>query len=265
MSDPVMHEIHQEADTNIFAALDSPQEDVVEVDGNADNNADGSTEVKPEQIETSAVEQTQQEVDDSLQLRQLLRSQKMELELLKSTVSRHEAVQNSEVGDDIPLSDVEQLQNDIAELGESRSSEISLLLETMELNPKYEDVKAVCSRNNFDDILDLAATDVAAKAGISETAAMLLLEKEVWSQPNPYKYMYDLIKGYHPKYTVVDVKPATAGRVVAANAPVSVSGLGGDADITSGWSSSKIDAMAESDLGKVPPDIYEKYLQGTLA
>jgi len=263
MSVQVMHEITQEADTSVFAALDSPQEDVVEdatVGGTEDH-----AEVKTEQIETSDADQTQPDVvDEGLQLRQLLRSQKMELELLKNTVARHEAVQNSDVGDDVPLSEIEQLQLDIAALGEVRSSEISLLLETMELNPKYEDVKVVCSRSNFDDILDLAAVDVAAKSGISETEALLVLEKEVWSQANPYKYMYDLIKGYHPKYQAVAADPVAPRRIVA-EAPVSVSGLGGDAGITGGWTSSKIDAMAETDLGKVPPDIYEKYLQGTLA
>jgi hypothetical protein len=177
-------------------------------------------------------------------------------------------VQNSDVGEDIPLSDVEQLQADIADLGETRAGELTQLLEVMELNPKYEDVKVVCSRRNFDDILEMAAVDVAQSKGISETTAALLLEREVWANANPYKYMYDLVKGYHPKYQgrVQEEAAVVTKRKVAADAPVSVSGIaGGDAGITSGWTSSKIDALAETDLGKVPPDVYEKYLQGTLA
>lgn len=272
MTTPVVQEINQEAAAvnPTFAALDSPPE-AVEV-AKVDEVVSGVPEAKTEQIEKSDDNQARVvQVDENVQLRQMLRDQKLELELLKSTVSRHEAVQGAEVGTEIPLTDIEQLQLDIAEIGEARESEITTLLEVMELNPKYEDVKAVCTRDNFDDILAMAAVDVAAQHGISEVAATLLLEREVWAQTNPYKYMYDLVKSYHPKYadaaTTKAVEQAGSGRAPkAVEAPVSVSGIaGGDSGIASGWTSSKIDALPETELSKVPVDIYEKYLQGTLA
>ena len=258
MEAPVMHEVTQEsAEVNpTFAALDSHQDEVASTDN----------EVKTEQIETSDSEQTiVPQYDENVQLRQMLREQKIELELLKGTVSRHEQVQNSEVGTEVPLSDIEQIQADIAELGEVRSGEITQLLEVMELNPKYEDVKVVCSRANFDDILSQAASTIAEKHGVSEAVATLLLEREVWSQPNPYKYMYELIKGYHPAYAATQNTTAQRSRV-AADVAVSVSGIaGGDSGISSGWTASKIDALPETELSKVPVDVYEKYLQGNLA
>lgn len=262
MSTPVMHEITQEAAAEVnptFAVLDSPQDEVASIE----------PEVKTEQIETSDVVQTQEiQYDENAQLRQMLREQKIELELLKGTVLRHEQVQNSDVGADVPLSDIEQLQADIAELDEVRSGEIAQLLEVMELNPKYEDVKVVCTRANFDDILGIAAGVIAEEHGMSEAMATLMLEREVWSQPNPYKYMYDLIKEYHTAYAGKQELPAAqvARSRTAVEAPVSISGIaGGDSGIPGGWTASKIDALPETELSKVPVDIYEKYLRGNLA
>jgi hypothetical protein len=283
----VATEIVQEADVvnPLFAALDSPQDVDVDVTAGVDvdqvtvednTGTTASTEqtglaVKTEQVATPDADQTQEPQSEIVQLRQLLRSQKVELEVLKNTVSRHDQVQKGDIGDDVPLSDLEQLQNDIAELSSARGSEITNLLEMMELTPKYEDVRAVCTRQNFDDILELASVEVAKAKGINETVALLELEKEVWAQGNPYRYMYELIKTYHPRFTVKTDTPAVVNDTtkpvpVAHKAPVSIASIaGGDGGITEGWTSSKIDALAESDLGKVPADIYEKYLQGTLA
>ncbi len=267
MGTPVMEATQEAIEVNpTFIALDSPQEEVIEDGGNADESV---AEAKDEQVTTPDDVQAQYtQVDENLQLRQMLRDQKLELELLKGTVARHEAVQNSELGEEIPLSDIEQLQADIAEIGDIRSAEITQLLEVMELNPKYEDVRAVCTRSNLDTILDEAAVTVAKAQGISEAAATLLLEREVWSQPNPYKYMYGLIKEYHPSYAagqaVEQQKQKPAPKVTET--AVSLAGIaGGDSGVASGWTSSKIDAMPEMELSKVPPDVYEKYLQGTLA
>ena len=217
-------------------------------------------------------------VDGDAELRALLRSQSRELALLKAQVSRHDAVQKGDVGaEPPPLAEIEKVQQEIADISAKRGDFFDELLETMEINPKFEDVRSVCSQANVDYIVDSAAASLHKQNGGDRTLIALQLEHEIWSQKNPYKYIYNLVKTYHPNFKQAegevktekvstaevlagvktkDIKP-TVGAIV---------GMGGsDADTKgSGWTSAKIDNLSETELGQVPADTYEKYLMGQL-
>ena len=217
----------------------------------------GKPEVDPREVEIR-------------ELRQLLRESKKEMMAMKVAVGKaQQKPQLNEDGEEIPPtpSRIEQLQSALANIGEQKSAILDILVETMEMSPKYEDVRQVCTKSNFDDIFESAALKVSRDSGKSFDEALLEVELSVWKMSNPYKYMYDVIKKHHPSYAVKPVAatpPAQAARKPVV-APASVSAIpGGDADTKSGWSAAKIDAMDVEDLDKVPKDIYEKYLMGTL-
>jgi hypothetical protein len=166
-----------------------------------------------------------------------------------------------------PLSRLEELQQGIANIGTERGASLDVLLETMEQNPKYGNVKEVCSRANFDDIFESIATQMVEEKGGDINEALLEVEFNVWNRANPYSYMYGLITKYHPTY--VKKEEATPGddkgkKKEPAKAPGSIANLGGDSDIKSGWTKARIDDLPEDQLDTVPKDIYDKYMRGEL-
>ena len=101
---------------------------------------------------------------------------------------------------------------------------------------------------------------------------------------SPYKYMYGVIKKYHPDYAesedTTDGDPAAIlkkkedakkaevaakKKLEGVNAPGSIADLGGgDADSKSGWTAKRIDALPEDELDSVPEAVYTKYLRNEL-
>jgi hypothetical protein len=53
---------------------------------------------------------------------------------------------------------------------------------------------------NFDDMFAAMARFYVAKQGGDLDETLVNIEKQVWSLPNPYKYMYEMITKYHPNY-----------------------------------------------------------------
>jgi hypothetical protein len=165
---------------------------------------------------------------------------------------------------------IESLHQNLAAVAEERGSIYDLQLELMGELPAYKDVVDVCSQANFDYIISNAARHYSADKSIPLEQAMLEIENTIWMKPNPYKYMYKVIKDVHPKYKT-PAPPATPPgeppKPPAEPPPVpdSIAGAGGSGGTgTTGWTAAKIDAMSEEDLSKVPRDVYEKWLAGEL-
>ena len=205
-----------------------------------------------------------------IEMRQMLREARKEITSLRAAMQRVGTKPTvNDDGEEVPPepSRIEQLQDAIAAVGQSKSAVLEVLVETMEMTPKYQDVRSVCTKANFDDIFEAAASKIARESGKSFDEALLEVELSVWKMPNPYKYMYDVIKKFHPRFATKTAAPAPAStgkQPKPVVAPSSVSAMGGDSDVKSGWTAARIDAMDVSELDSVPPEIYEKYLLGTL-
>jgi hypothetical protein len=165
-----------------------------------------------------------------------------------------------------------------------RQNKLGEMVAIMELNPTYVDVRQVCSQGNLDDLVDAFARYYVKENGGDLQTAAQRIESELWSEPNPYKKMYELIKQYHPKYKVADAADATKAKeaedaakkiaaeadkvkdkkIIDAQASAANMGAGGSGAGGGGWTVAKIDALPEDELSTVPKDIYEKYLNGTL-
>lgn len=167
-----------------------------------------------------------------------------------------------------------------------RQNKLNEMVTIMELNPNYADVRTICTQGNLDDVVDAFARYYAKENGGNVTTIADEMEKEIWSEPNPFKKIYELVKKYHPKYAVKadeseasKVKEAEeAAKKIAAEADkvkdkkvadvtpsAAAIGAGGSGSGGSGWTAAKIDALDEDQLVTVPKDIYQKYLVGTLA
>lgn len=238
-----------------------------------DDNVVSDSENAP--AKTTTEEVAEPVVDDVREveireLRQMLRESKKEMMVLKAAVGRSQQKPKlDDDGEEIPVepSRIEALQNAIMEVGSSKSAILDVLVETMEMSPKFEDVRQVCTKSNFDDIFETAALKIARDSGKPFEEALLEVELSVWRMSNPYKYMYGVIKAHHPRYAAKQntATPSKPTPKAAPAAPSSVSGMGGgDVDLKSGWTSARIDGMDIDELDKVPKDIYDKYLMGTL-
>ena len=250
-----------------------------EVEGEVKEKEKGEGETK----ELSPTEILQEEVKD---LRQMVRTSKRELTITQAKLERlgeksariedEEEEEEEDVGskkkgkgkEKESLSTIEELQTSISNIGASKGASLDILLETMEQNSKYEDIREVCSRENFDDIFEVIAAD-ATKNGGNFDETLLEVELNVWNKPNPYKYMYDLIKKYHPSYVVKEgtAEPGDKGKgkvPVKANAPGTIADKGGDSNLKGGWTAKKIDNLPEDELHTVPREIYDKYMKDEL-
>ena len=234
-----------------------------------------SEEIKEEDKKPTPQELLEQQ---NKELRQLLREQMKEMVVLKAKVGRVETGLKDTMLEDekeLPaLSDVEQLQASIAQMGQDKGTLFETLVEAMEAKPEYADIRQVCSREHFDDIFEEVGKAVAIKEGVDPVVAQLALEAEVWQMDNPYKYMYEIIKEHHPTYAEEEPakedpkkeEPAEpAKKKEPVEAPTSIASVGGsDADTKSGWTAKRIDTLDEDELDKVPNEIYQKYLRGEL-
>jgi len=236
-----------------------------------------------EVIEQIAEAVAEGNVDEVQELRSMLRDMKQDNLRMKIQLEKVLNVQNTEMGKEPAPGVLEALQNDLNAVAERRGESFSTLLEAMELNPKFEDVRTVCSAGNFNDIFETVAKIHAEENGTSLDEELMKAKLEVWKMPNPYKYMYETIKAYHPSYKVkevikeaikeADVKGKTAKEVLEAAkvrekkpvvAPGTIANLSGSATEQGGWTAAKIDSLDEVELRKVPREVYSQWLNGEL-
>lgn len=137
-----------------------------------------------------------------------------------------------------------------------RNQQLSTMLELMELNPQYQDVRQVVSRKRFDDIVEQLARVKVTKEGGRLVDAVVGIEDEIWAMPNPYKFMYGKIKEFHPDFSKKkgDDLPTDIHDVPGGQSPKDVGQ----------WTAAKIDAMSEDELDKVPTEVYQAYLRNEL-
>lgn len=248
-----------------------------------------------EEEETPVVADKLQEVN--AELRRELRTQGRKTAIMEAKLNRlaeTTEVDLSEEGDldeddtAIPakkteeLSSIEKLQNELSDVGARRGEAFSDMLELMSLG-KVPDIKDVCTQARFDDIFDAAARQKVEADGGDLAATQLALEVAVWKMGNPYQYMYDVIKKYHPDFEEPATKETKAedGKETTLVAPTKEAeergktlvkapttaldiGDGGSGKDNVGWTPERIDKLDEDELGQVPDDIYQKYLAGQL-
>lgn len=252
-------------------------EKVEEIAGDA--KVEETTTITDKVEETPAVPPDNTELNE---LRQFIREQRKEIAAMKAKLSR--VKEQGEVDDEgnttLTYTPLEKLQMELHNVAISKAPVLEVLVEAMEANPKYSDIYEVCTKSNFDDIFEMAATSISRQEGKDFNEVLLQLELEVWKKANPYKYMYGIIKENHPKYkgkekeatTTKDTlketlkPPETAKKVLEAKeAPGSIAALGaGDNSSSSAWTAARIDDMDESELHQVPKEIYQKYMMGKL-
>jgi hypothetical protein len=253
--------------------------------GEAEEKVGEKKEGEGEAEEPDVVKVLQEEVKD---LRQMVRTSKRELTITQAKLERlgerpirKEASDEDDEDDEDEgkkkgkekeesLSTVEELQGAIAHVGATKGAVLDVLLETMEQNSKYQDIREVCSRGNFDDIFEVIAAE-ATKDGGNLDETLLEVELNVWNKSNPYKYMYDLIKKYHPTYAKKedaaepgDKKKEEGKDKTPVKAPGTIADKGGDSNLKSGWTAKRIDALPEDELHTVPKEVYDKYMKDEL-
>lgn len=161
----------------------------------------------------------------------------------------------------------------LADARDAYTEKISLLYETMAVNPTYEDIDDVVSEANQEALFRVYSQELASRDNVSVTDAEVTLNEHIRSQRNPVKWWYDNITGLlsdpadeqksSEKEGSKNVKDAkeTLKEVVV---PSSTGNMGGVGETPKGpWTTSKIDGMGE-DLSAVPEDVLEKYLSGSL-
>ncbi len=144
-----------------------------------------------------------------------------------------------------------------------RTGLLSLLAETMKMNPAYEDFDKVCSEKNFNLTVDALARRAMQEEGGTLTEQTQKVSDHIWGLSNPYKFVYDVVKQNHPDYAKSEPVKDTARP--KGSSPDSLSTIhGGSGADKGGWTVAKIDALDEDKLHTVPQEVYEQYMNETL-
>ena len=207
--------------------------------------------------------------DEVSQLRILLREQNRRIRELQSKVEKSTG-ELKEKGYIEEPSEEEQLE--VEKSNAMRAIQLETLLETMRINPKFEDVDTVVSQSRFDDMVEGYAFATAQQQGGKAEDYIDAVAAKIWAMPNPYRFMYEKIKAFHPDFASKEEKkeePETPKAQPKAEpkpktSPATISNLPASNEESGGWTSSRIDNMSEEDLIKVPKDIYQRYLSGDL-
>jgi len=228
-------------------------------------------EGEPKADETPAVEEPSApkdktgDTDEVSQLRIILREQNKRLRELqqqidKSTKSLAEKGLIEEPDED-EVAETQKIES-------LRAIQLETILETMRINPKFEDVDSVVTQSRFDDMVEGFAFAHSQQNGGKAEDYIDAVAAKIWSMPNPYRFMYEKIKQHHPDFKEVEAKAETPAPAKSEpkpkTAPPSVSNLPSSVSESGGWTAARIDGMAEEELSKVPRDIYQKYLSGEL-
>ena len=275
---------------------DRTSDDDAKADTETDGNADTGTDTKGSDGESTTTDTDDgTKVDDATAdkqyeyseeesvLRAQLRAQAKKTALIEAkldTLARQqkanaEAEEANEDAKQVEPSSLEAHQAKLNDIAQNRGDVIADMLELMLINPKYEDVESVCSKTNLDETIETLARAQVSKEGGDLVETMMAMEVDIWSQRNPYSYMYGLIKDVHPRYKVAestktgdkqDTSDGGKQTKAPAKAPLSAADLsrGGGGKNLGEWTADKIDNLAEEELNSVPADVYDKYLRGDL-
>jgi len=233
--------------------------------------AAGAAKTLEKEDEGKSKEEEVTAAEELAELRQIAREQKKQLDRLSGDLTAaQEALKKAEL---LPQDDPEAAKK-AEEYQALRAGNLETILEIMELNPKFEDVREVVSQKHFDDVVDAMAQYIVQEEGGKLSDKVNAVETAIWGMTNPYKYMYDKIKQFHPDYKAApkaaSAKPAgtkesKADEKELPKIPGSIHNIPGGSSGSGGWTSAMIDALEEMELGKVPKDVYDKYLKNELA
>lgn len=273
----------EEAFDGAKAGLDSAEESgTPDVDGEASEDGKDTEGNDAEKSTEDPLADMKKQLQD---MQDILLEQKRENAKLNSRLkrlSRPAPVKKEEASDDDDEDEkttkkeekpdvVQALEDDLKALHDKRDDIIETQYEVLLESKSYSDIKEVCSKRHIADVSDALTNHIVEKDGIDYHHASLEVEKFLWSQKNPYKYLYGLIKEYHPIYAGKgeDQDKSTSSAKAKegkkdSKAPDSIAKVPGSKGDSGGWTSARIDAMSELELSKVPKDIYEKYLANEL-
>jgi len=225
-----------------------------------EENAAKKSEEELKKIEDAKL--ARQTPDELSELRQITREQKRALQAQEDKYN--DLIKRMKEAD---ILGEDKADPNVEMLHQMRSMQLDNLIAVMEVNPKYEDVKEVCSDANFGDLVDALANAVQAKQGGNIDDIVKEIESDIWKLPNPYAFIYEQVKAHHPKYVKsnTDEKGGKDKKKDIPKVPPSINDTlgGGDKGMT-GWTAARIDALDEKELDNVPKDIYAKYLHNEL-
>lgn len=263
--------------------VDKTDADTKSKDDTVIGDTDTDTNAKVDDVDGEKVEDTIVEPDTEAEVRAQLRQQQRQIALTEAKLDtfarQKQADKDAEDTDDdattVEPSNIEVQQGKLNNLSETRGEIIADMLELMKINPKYEDVTEVCSSNNLADTIELLARSQVAKEGGDLVEVTMAMEVDIWSQRNPYSYMYALIKDIHPQYVDAESKEVSkkgdtdddgTKKKTPKKAPLSAIDLtrGGGGKNMGEWTAEKIDNLSEDELNTVPADVYQTYLRGDL-
>lgn len=257
-------------------------------EGDAGSATDGDGDAGSKKDESSDDTYTAGAVADKeaseAQLRAQLREQQRKTALVEAkleTLAKQKAADDLADENETDIKPVEpsvleQHQATLNTIAETRGELMMDMLELMKINPKFEDVETVCSKNNLNDVIETLAQAHVSKEGGDLVETMMAIEVDIWSNRNPYSFMYGLIKDVHPQYAkpavddkagdAQDTTPKDKKPKAPAKAPLSAVDLsrGGGNKNTGEWTAEKIDNLPETELINVPKDVYAAYMRGDL-
>lgn len=261
--------VQQETPDEAIQRMDKEEE---EEQKSAEEKQVGEKEAKEDEKAGEAEKAAEEETGDAVDvkvLRQITRDQKKEILRLQEAIDRQEKVLKEKGL--VSEEDTEAVEEE-KRLREARLVQLDTLAEVMRVNPKYEDLDEVVSEAHFDDYVEAVAKSYVEKNGGNVDKVAQAVAEKIWSLSNPYKFMYDEIKKWHPDYQKTKKADAASeatsdkknGEDKQVKIPGSLSDIPGSSGKGGGWTAARIDAMDESELDKVPPEVYEKYLRNEL-
>jgi NACalpha-BTF3-like transcription factor len=220
-------------------------EEIGEAEGEGEGEKQGEEEVTPDPRDAEIAA-----------LRSMTRSMKKALDTLKKDQEVHrKSLKDNDLlpeADETPAVDVQAKQQHFEQI-----------LAVMEVNPKYEDVHSVVTQANVDSLLENLALQHIKEHGGDLADTISQLEDYVWTQPNPYKLLYEKIKPTLQKPAAASTQEGQKKKTIPPVA-TSLAALPASQPGTGGWTAAKIDGMNETELDKVPADVYAKYMAGEL-
>lgn len=258
-----------------------PEQPAQEGAATGETKGDKGEEAPAAPDEVTSLRQTNSE------MRAMMREQAKQLTVMRAQIDRLGKVKPPEPETDdyfsdgtkpkppVPepeLSKFEQYQQALNTIVQERAPMFDVMLDVLENKPQFADVREVCSQSRLDDLTEAMARTISQKEGRDQMEVQAEIEYNIWAKPNPYKFIYSIIKEHHPDYTVnKPAAPAAAAPVTSkrslspATPPTSIQDVGGNTkESVAGWTAKRIDEMPEEKLHTVPGDVYEKYMLGQL-
>jgi hypothetical protein len=240
------------------AAVETPKEEIVDLD--KVNEPGVEIEPKTEEVVKTVAELEAEkaavifpDLTAAEELQQQVRDQAKTISTLETTLAKlNDILVKAKLVPEVSPEEEES----IAAIEKVRNDQLATILEMMELNPTYQDVRQIVTRKRFDDIVEQLARVQVTKEGGRLVDRVTEIENQIWGMPNPYKYMYGKIKEFHPDY----MKPLKKDEIAPSIHDIP----GGGTVVDGAWTAARIDAMSEDELNTVPADVYKKYLQNEL-